>query len=391
MKAALDKRVTQLAELLGEDIQDLKGFQKWLIEDRGTGETTFLHHLEALVNLGKWAKKPLAQLSREDLISFKTYCREHYQAPEQQFFGPRLYLKYRAQKDDYEKLSDRSSLPEIALPLKLHNRKQNGANNRIRELPVLSEAEVLTIIETAEKNDFAGRDLAEVNGPAFAVLYDSAFRKSELASMRTRDLYCEDGHWFAYCPKSKTVPRKVELTWQPCIERIELYTNARKDKDPDSPLWVNIHGERIRDFDGRLRATVQDCPEPIRQKFERAGSMCHLFRHSRATALAPIFGDPWKLADFCGWANLTMAMHYVHKGYEPKPLEKKEGRQCPGCGLSSVMHHNFCPNCGTNLSGKSPDQNTGMLKMIQDLQAQVKNLQEWQEEEYGPDDSEEEK
>jgi integrase len=179
-----------------------------------------------------------------------------------------------------------------------------------KEVPVLTPQQVRSLIQACRytHNPMRNRSL-------IAMLWDTGFRIGELLNMKNRHIYRRADRrgvlrWFAECPVSKTKPRKVVL-----CESIPIIRESVKNREPDTPLWVNKNGNPLRYSSWRI------CLEGIIRNATRIdpmikfpeGKKSHLFRHSRATYLANNGWNESMLLKHFGWSSMEMAAHYVEE------------------------------------------------------------------------------
>lgn len=370
---------TQLArveEILGEDKDDLDAWVEHLREERETRLSTVLAYAKGLAAFAEWWKQPVNKLTYKDAVAYKTFVRERSKNPQLLLYGPRAYLKWRTCRYDRERLFDRAYLPDVCRGLKLF-KTSNGNGESVRDTPVLSIEEVEKLIEVAHGFSFAS--VGERDTCLVALLYSTGFRQDELVSMRTKDLYIEDGFWWAYCPRSKTKPRRVKVLWG--AEYAELAKAHRSHADPDDPLWMGLANRPLQNTDTVLRKIVRASPAKIKEKFARSKKLAHLFRHSRATHLAHEWKDPWMLRDYFGWSSLDMANHYVARTGRMEPAQEippAKTTRCPVCDFVSIQAYQFCPQCGGPLSERAKEESPAIaakLKEMDDTKNRVRQLE----------------
>ena len=353
-------RLAKISELLNEDRNDLEAWMKHLREERETRPNTVLAYVKSLAIFAAWWKRPMSELGYKDCIAYKTFVRERSKNPHLLLYGPRSYLKWRICRYDRERLFDRVYLPDVCRGLKLY-KSGNAKGESVRDTPVLTIEEVERLIEIA--HGFSYADVGERDTCLVALLYSTGFRQDELVSMRTKDLYIEDGFWYAYCPRSKTQPRRVKILWG--AEYAELAKAHRSDANPDDPLWTGYGGGPLQKLDPILRKIVGGSPAKIREKFARAGKMSHLFRHTRATHLAHEWKDPWALRDYFGWSSLDMANYYVARTGRMEPAQKVPPAKTIRClcGFVSIQAYQYCPQCGTAISDPAKKESPVVAEM----------------------------
>ena len=215
---------------------------------------------------------------------------------------------------------------------------------------VLSEEEVLQLVECAD---------GIRNKATLMVLWETGCRVGELVSCDMAD-YIQVGEHVKLVLTGKTGTRERELVMAlPYMQRyIEQHPHKGK---PDKPLFISKNHLRFNE-----RITRDGVVEIIKQAKEKAGIQKritpHIFRHSRASYLAPFLNE-MEMRLYFGWTkDSTMPAIYIHlsgkqvndkyRGVvtgEKKELEPKRSvfleRKCPRCGEMNVSHAIYCFRC----------------------------------------------
>jgi integrase len=197
-------------------------------------------------------------------------------------------------------------MPEHLRALKQRSRRKPER----REMPVLTPSQVQSLLDACENTANGERNAALI-----ALLWDTGFRIGEALSMHTRDIFQENDYkgiprWYAYCPHSKTQPRRVVLCDSAPILRAYI-----KDRDPETPLWASQKGSPLgyhswKSVLNKIVSLAQRADPGI--KFPK-GSKSHLFRHSRATFLANQGWTEATIMKHFGWTEPSMAAHYIEQ------------------------------------------------------------------------------
>ncbi len=246
--------------------------------------------------------------------------------------------------------------------------RTGGSRNRMLPQDLLSEADVLKLIES-------GRDIRDK--ALVALLFDTGMRIGELAGLRKKDidLDSEPAH---VTVSGKTGMRKVPILFS--APYVTQYLGTLKNAKPDDSIWLAI---------GTWGNTGKQIgSDGIRQMLKRLGKKAkigkrvypHLFRHSRATYYANRLTEQ-QLKSFFGWTgDSRMVSTYVHmsgrdiddavlQAYGKKPKEamapKLTEKICPRCRYANGIDFLHCQRCGAPLDMGSvlkETEVTGTLK-----------------------------
>jgi site-specific recombinase XerD len=231
--------------------------------------------------------------------------------------------------------------------------KTSGAKNKMLPEDLLSEAEVLKLIETAKDL----RDKAII-----ALLFDTGMRIGELASLRIKDV--EIGGTISHImANGKTGMRRIPITFS--VPYLSQYLNTMPNAKSGDNLWQTIG---TWEYTGK---TVRS--DGIRQMLKRLARKAginkriypHLFRHSRASIYANKLTEQ-QLKVYFGWTgDSKMAATYVHlsgrdidnaiiHAYGGKPdvaaeEVKLKVKVCARCQFDNPVDAKYCNRCGSPL------------------------------------------
>lgn len=311
---------------------------------KGVGRLRVSKCVYCLRYLAGWLKIPFADATKDDLIGLVGSIEgKPYADASKKDFKAVLKLFYK-----WLKGNDEIFPPEIAW---LRLRMKNVAHKLPEEL--VTEDEVL---QMAGKT-FNLRDKAFV-----LVLYETGCRIGELMSLRMKHvLYDQYGAILRVT--GKTGDRRVRIISSAPALSAWMQMHAKRD-DPESTLWPPLSCSHH--YQPHC-ADHQSLYKLLKELGARAGIRKriypHLFRHSRATALAGKLTEA-QMKEYFGWTQSSdMASVYVHLSGRnvddamlalqgmAKPAEKKEERMlvqnCPRCQEKNSPDSKFCVRCGS--------------------------------------------
>lgn len=197
-----------------------------------------------------------------------------------------------------------------------------------------------------------------------AVLYDSGCRIGEIGTMQVKHTVFDE-HGAYIIVTGKTGMRRVRLILSvPYVASwIDLHPQRQ---DPDAPLWMNVGTyARYRPMSYEAMKIVVD------RAAKRAGIKKrvypHLFRHSRATALADKLTEA-QLKEMFGWTQSSrQAATYIHlsgrnvddallrlNGLKRETTLREESplrlRTCTRCEKQNPATSTICNRCGCPLT-----------------------------------------
>ena len=196
-----------------------------------------------------------------------------------------------------------------------------------------------------------------------ALLYEGAFRVSELLNLKLRNVEKVDYGFRVVIEKSKTDKRIIPLVNSAPYLAEWLSEHPRID-DPDAPLFValgkNTYGKPLT-YSG-VKTVLKSAARKAKIKKKVHP---HILRHTRLTHLARSVKEA-SLRIFAGWRpGSRMPKIYVHLTGEEveedilaaegvltkrvvEPLLRK--RRCWRCGAENPPHLAYCRECGARIS-----------------------------------------
>ena len=242
----------------------------------------------------KWVKKPFREANKDDLIMAVGEL-ENTELAEHTRYDLKIVLKmfYKWLEGDDE------TMPSKIAWLKP---KIKNASHKLPE-ELLTEDEVLRLVQTA----------GNVRDKAFIlILYESGCRIGELLTLRIKNIGF-DQYGGILRVNGKTGDRRVRIiSSAPALASwMELHPLG---KDPEAMLWhSNWRNSKKKDPRNLSHGTVYTL---LREYAAKAGIRKriypHLFRHSRATALANKLTES-QMKEHFGWVQGSeMAATYVH-------------------------------------------------------------------------------
>lgn len=290
---------------------DPESVQQYLEEGRvrGLRPTTLRLYgffIRTLDVIGAESYQP-SEMTSEKLARWAINVRKKYARPEAHIGVVARFLKWAHWRHKHPEWVEMPyMIPEHLRILRRRRRK----NKEPRELPILTPKQIKVLLQACRQTRHPERNEALIT-----LLWDTGFRISEALSMRSKHIYQSPDHkgvqrWYAYCPISKTKPRKVVLH-----DSKDIMQQYVKQKDPDAPLWTSKEGRSL-DYSTwqttlkRIITLAKRIDPSIR--FPK-GCKSHLFRHSRATYLADKGWNEAMLMKRFGWTQSRMATHYVEQ------------------------------------------------------------------------------
>jgi integrase/ribosomal protein L40E len=301
--------------------------------------------------LSHWLKKPYSEATKEDLIGLVGDLESdmHYSEYTKHDYKIVLKMFYK-----WLKGNDEVAPPEIKwLVPKLKNEKHKLPED------LLSEDEVLRIANAANHP----RDKALV-----LVLYETGCRIGELLTLQMKHVHF-DQYGAVLRVSGKTGDRRVRIiSSAPTLASwLDIYD---KVNDPNATLWPpratnqKVRKDAVHFLDHRSVITL------LKSLALKAGIAKrvhpHLFRHSRATALAGKFTEA-QMKEYFGWVQGSdMAATYVHLSgrdvddallkmhglshENAKEEDKMKVRLCQRCKEHNSPIAKFCTRCGLPLN-----------------------------------------
>jgi len=297
-----------------------------------------------------WLKKPFSQATKDDLIGLigELEGNNHYSEFTKYDYKIVLKMFFKWFKGNDE---------EFPTEIKWLMPRLKNENHKLPE-DLLTEDEILRMANAANHP----RDKAII-----LVLYETGCRIGELLTLKIKHVHF-DQYGAVLRVSGKTGDRRVRIiSSAPTLASwIDIYERA---KDSEAPLWCprtanqNLRKNGVRFLDHR------SVYEMLRSLAKKAGVnkkiYPHLFRHSRATALAGKLTEA-QMKEYFGWVQGSdMAATYVHLsgrdvddallklhglGKENQQQEDKmKVRICQRCKEQNSPIAKFCIRCGLPL------------------------------------------
>lgn len=215
-----------------------------------------------------------------------------------------------------------------------------------------------------------------------ALLSDSGCRVGELVSMQVKHCKFNEHGAIVSFPEGKTGARENLVIFASSYLRVWLDAHEYSD-DPDAPLFYSLRCEyknpKLEKDELRLpanRIPIALDEDGIRQQLKRIAAKAgikrsvypHLFRHTRATQLAPHMPESLMNLNF-GWSEKSQtARVYSHvdqndvykkilsvSGIEipDESITTNDPIRCSRCKEINSPHAEFCFKCGLPLSAKA--------------------------------------
>ena len=370
MGAVVDRRMERnVGKLHPEDREDARRLVRELLA-QGYSVQRVLKYLTTLVSLSRQFKKPLRELTEEDVKEWAGWLnttREYRDWTKYDLMTIlRRYLRWLGKGDVVSWLKPR--LPR---------------NNTTPE-EVLTEDEIKRIAEAA----YTTRDKAFV-----LALYESGCRIGEFLPLKLKHVSF-DRHGAVLRVTGKTGDRRVRLVAStlPLQEWIEEHPG--KD-DPEAYLWCQIPAPyHPADKVKRRHVSYGFVNKLLRELAQKAGVKKkvnpHAFRHARATFLARHLKEP-EMREFFGWGkDSEMPSVYVHlsgrdvdasvlavygmedAGKRQEPVLKPE--PCPRCQEQNDPAAKFCRRCGMPLGESFLTEEYELREEIQRLKEEMREV-----------------
>jgi len=327
-----------------ENIRDIVSFSKIKLA-KGVSPGRAAKIIHCLRLLAKRLRKPFRLATKDDLIALVGNL-ERSDYAEHTKYDLKVMLKMFYK---WLKGNDEFAPPEISW---LKKSKKNLDHKLPEDL--LSEDEVLRMTEAA----INPRDKTLI-----LVLYETGCRIGELLSLQMKNVNF-DQYGAVLRVTGKTGDRRVRIISSAPVLASWLNAHPRA-KDPEAWLWFQYKNNKKTDKcmrHGTVYATLKKIAK-------RAGIQKkvypHLFRHSRATALANKLTEA-QMKEHFGWVQGSeMAATYVHLSgrdvdnaflkmhglvqAENAQEEKLKLRVCQRCKEHNSPSSKFCTKCGLPL------------------------------------------
>jgi len=313
---------------------------------KGVGKLRMVKCIYCLRYLAKWHKKPFEEATKDSLMGLVVAIDNEPLSPASKSdFRAVLKLFFK-----WHKGNDEIYPPEVSW-IKTTFKKKHKLPEEL-----LTEDEVFRIAKAADNL----RDRALV-----LVLYETGCRIGEIMSLRLKNVQF-DQYGAVLRVTGKTGDRRVRIISSAPALSAWMQLHARAD-NPEAPLWPPLSTNtkyklNIMEYQ-RIHKLLQELG--VRAGVKKR-VYPHLFRHSRATALAGKLTEA-QMKEYFGWVQASdMASVYVHlsgrdvddallalQGLK-KPEEEKgdtlKVSTCPRCQERNSPIAKFCLRCGTPMS-----------------------------------------
>jgi integrase len=372
LATALDK-ISKEPKIGPENKKDIVSFSKIRLA-KGSSHGRVAKVVYCMRCWAKWLGKPFKEANKDDLVILVGDL-ESTKLAEYTKYDLKIVLKM-----FYKWLEGNDE----AFPSKISWLKP-AIKNEKHKLPeeLLSEEEVLKMAEATEN----------VRDKAFIlVLYESGCRIGELLTLKMKNIQF-DQYGAIFRVNGKTGDRRVRvISSAPALGAwIEIHP---KGKEPEAMLWYSTWRNPKKKEKCLSHGTVYKI---LGQYAVKAGIKKriypHLFRHSRATALACKLTEA-QMKEHFGWVQGSdMAATYVHLSgrdvdnallkmqglvqTEEAKSEKLNVRICPRCKDHNAPVSKYCTKCGLPL-----DEN--LIAKVEEAKAKTNNIMNklWEDEEY---------
>lgn len=321
-------------------------------------EHTITNHYQALTQFGIWCNKRIfTELIEEDLLDYSEYLDKQLYVPPTIKSKPSKGRKYK-QGTKYTKLATvKAFLKELNI----------GAVSAIKAKPQLTKKLPKDLLTKDDIEALINAASTERDRALIATLYESGMRRSELFSIKIKNVSFDENGTIITIPEGKTGARRIRLVFATSFIRHWLDVHPTKTSR-DSFVFCSL----VDPF-GALSETGLRCQ--MKKIAKKAGVQkrvnAHSFRHARATHLAEHLTEQ-QLKNYLGWTpGSDMTRVYVHlsgKDMDNAILRLngitidethtdglKVGR-CPRCHDLNPADASFCNKCGLPLKEETKNK-----------------------------------
>ncbi|MFH1520624.1 MAG: site-specific integrase [Candidatus Micrarchaeota archaeon] len=339
---------------------------------RGTTKLRIVKCMWCLRSLAKWLGKDFSDATKEDLLNLVTALdlKDYAEHTKYDFkIVLKLFYKWLLGNDE--------EFPAVIKWLKPRMKSQK------HKLPeeLLTVEEVQKLANTTTN----ARDKAII-----LILYESGCRIGELLYLKLKNVYF-DNYGAVLRVSGKTGDRRVRIIAS--VQVLTQWLQEHPDKDnPDAPLWpARMKRYKPEPFAYASLLIMLKCIAVacgIRKRIYP-----HLFRHSRATALANNLTEA-QLKEYFGWTQGSdMAATYVHLSgrdvdtallamysLADKPVQREtklDIKICSRCKEKNSPTQSFCGKCGNPFDDRllfDPNKKPNELMNILIEDEEVKTL-----------------
>ncbi len=326
--------------MLRENLEDVNRYCDYQETELNNKLVTIELTARQLLILADFLKKPYRDVTKDDMKNFEKWLRQKYSEHCRNTFKQRLRPFFRW-------LMETENYPDSVRWMKC-------SYDDKRFPVVLTTKEIEEMIKACESL----RDRAIV-----AVLAEAGCRAGELVNIRIKDLVF-DSYGVSVIVNGKTRERRIRLVSS--VRDISQWLNVHPKKNDPNAMFICNLAKNSCGYP--MNASSLD---PILQKLARKAGItkhvyAHLFRHTRATALAKHMTEA-QLRVYFGWkGGSSMPSLYVHlsgadienKVLEINGIKKEDAKEadklstvtCRRCSEINSVGNNYCTRCSTPLT-----------------------------------------
>lgn len=231
-------------------------------------------------------------------------------------------------------------------------------HEKIQPKDLLTDEEMLKLFEATKK--LGGRYIRR-NIAAIYVLFDGAFRPSELLNIKIGNIEFSEDHYKVHT-HGKTGPKALTLVTS-IVPVKEWLAEHPKADDPSSYLFYHNNQDGRMSY-ANLRKLIKDVQieSGIRKRV-----WAYLFRHSSITEYVRLLKSPQLVKRYGNWSkNSNMINRYEHLADSDQEdailrlhgLKKEDSNKtsilfskiCPACKERNSADKSYCVKCGAVIS-----------------------------------------
>lgn len=247
-------------------------------------------------------------------------------------------------------------------------KKKYEIKKTLKKSDLLTREEIRQILNRMKRS---------IDKAIFILLLETKARKSEIRTLKIKDVVFYESYAIVYIRHSKTAQRNI-----PIVESIPYLNRYLEDhplsNDPEAPLFITLYkgefrGYSINAFNGIIKRNTS---------FLSKNVYPHLLRHTGLTEMAKHLTE-FQLKQLAGWnMDSKQASRYVHlsnQDLENKVLElhgikPPEGQEevkhieiirCPRCNFANSELDTYCSRCGSILDIKTVLEHQEKAKEIE--------------------------
>lgn len=236
-------------------------------------------------------------------------------------------------------------------------KKKKDIKKTLKKSDLLTKEEIRLILDKKMKRP--------IEKALFILLLETKARKSEIRTLKIKDIVFYESYAMVYIRNSKTSQRNI-----PIVESIPYLTRYLEDHplidNPEAPFFVSFYDGKFREysvnaFNGIIKRRTKNMLKRVYP---------HLLRHTGLTEMAKHLTE-FQLKQLAGWSmDSKQASRYVHlsnqdlenkvlelHGIKP-PEEQEEVKhieivRCPRCDFANSDLDKYCSRCGSVLDIKT--------------------------------------